>query len=338
MIKPSSIAGVLAYAGIQAGLIFVASYLDGTLYLEGEGKGFLEHYGVWAILITDALLILSVSLAHSTFRNAIASIQFSNGEDRKDRKDRKEFIGSDLKKYLDFLYLIPSSKSQYLYYFLVVIGLLSWVNNLYQTANPVLFYGNDVFDQTNYPIGFIANKINLLLSWVIIYPSCGFILLTICIETRLVLDKAKSAKGLQGNLFHPDKCYGFALLGWLNISLLTPFFIVLAAMLSLSFTHEKLYQSILLPMSLLSLGFIFISFWTVKPVVTQAQAAEESAYKKILKAINSENQEEVQKAQIARLCFATASGSPYTQFVKYALVAIRLIPVSITLTKFLLAT
>jgi hypothetical protein len=56
----------------------------------------------------------------------------------------------------------------------VLVGLLSWTNNLRQTNMPQLVFGHDIFDSTNHVHGFIAYKLVLLNSWVIIYALVGF--------------------------------------------------------------------------------------------------------------------------------------------------------------------
>src|SRR5712691_38454 len=57
---------------------------------------------------------------------------------------------------------------------LVITGFLSWLNNVYQTIDPIPFYRHDVFDAASHRLGFIVYKICLFVSWVIVYPIAGF--------------------------------------------------------------------------------------------------------------------------------------------------------------------
>lgn len=312
------------YAFIQASLLYLGAYIDGTLYLPNEGKGFLEHYGVWGIIVTDIFLLFSVSLAHSNYRAAIYSIEFS------ERKNRKLFFKNTVIPFLDFLYLKENSK--YLYYLFVIIGAIAWSNNLYQTSNPIKFYGNDVFDQVDYTWGFIANKLNLFLSWVIIYPCSLFIILTIAIQTRSLIEKAESRSGLQGNIYHPDRCLGFSIFGWLNVSILLPFIFVLIAVFLLSLTHVNLYQSLVLPLIIVPIILIFLSFWTISPVVKKAKLIYKTEYNSVIRQIRSNTNISYQ-VRLDRLCLVSNAQSPYSQVSQLGMAGIRLISIGITVTK-----
>lgn len=318
------------YGLFQTLLIFSGSYFDGTLIIEEEGKGLLEHYGVWSILITDVLILITVSLAHSVFRNTISSIKFKN------QSERSKFLKEDIKPLLNFLYL--KGNSRFIYFFMVFIGLLAWLNNLYQTTYPEKFYGNDVFDQVDYTYGFLANKLNLFISWVFIYPVAIFTIITLCFQTRLILDLALKHNGLEGSVFHPDKCYGFAMFGWLNICLLVPYLFVFIVMYFLSATHESVYQSLIFPMVILTVVFIVVSFATIKPLVAHASKLELQTYKQINRYLISNDtltREQRYETYLMRICYATASGSPYAAPLKYGIIGIRIVPAIISLFKFI---
>src|SRR5580704_19341160 len=59
---------VIAFCTVQAVLVAGGSYIDGTWYSASGGTGFLEHYGVWAVLISDPLLLISAAYAYRRFR------------------------------------------------------------------------------------------------------------------------------------------------------------------------------------------------------------------------------------------------------------------------------
>ena len=56
--------GILAVAFIQARLVNVSSYIDGTWHLPAGDKGLFVHYGAWATIITDPLLMISSAYAY----------------------------------------------------------------------------------------------------------------------------------------------------------------------------------------------------------------------------------------------------------------------------------
>ena len=59
---------IIGVGALQVAVVALASYVDGTWWLDGVGDGLLEHYGVWAILVTDPLLLISAAFAYRRFR------------------------------------------------------------------------------------------------------------------------------------------------------------------------------------------------------------------------------------------------------------------------------
>ena len=59
-----------------------------------------------------------------------------------------------------------------------------------QTNMPQLVFGHDIFDSTNHVHGFIAYKLVLLNSWVIIYALVGFYSFDVLCK-RLILEHLK---------------------------------------------------------------------------------------------------------------------------------------------------
>lgn len=329
----SSLSIFLLYGAVQALALYLCARHDSTLTLPGNGRGLSTHYGVWSIVVTDPLIIISVGIAHAIFRRAIAEIRF-NSEDGK-----RIFFKNIVPTYTRFLY--ARTYSIWIYYLFVFIGIIAVANNIYQTISPLGFYGNDVFDDFSYKFGFLANKVNIIISWVIIYPAAGFLLITMCFETRLLLDNARNLGGLKGDLFHPDQCFGFAKLAWLNISLLVPFGFAFVVMFSLSLTHTKLYQSLVLPFVVLSFVFFIASFLIIRPVVKEASKSYADAYNSILGAIDKKgwSWDRVNyNIGLTRICLASTRPSPYADFAANVLIMIRLVPAILAVTRLLLPT
>ena len=55
---------VLAVAAMQSAGVFAGSHVGGTRFLPDVGDGFLEHYAVWATLVSDPLLVIAAGLAY----------------------------------------------------------------------------------------------------------------------------------------------------------------------------------------------------------------------------------------------------------------------------------
>lgn len=333
LVRFGAVFAFLCYGVLQASVLFFGAWHDGTLVLPGTGKGLLNHYGVWAIVATDPLIVISVGIAHALFRRAIVAIRFQ------DPARRKEFMRVYIKGHLDFLYL--KTGSVWVYTFLVSIGGIAIANNIYQTMSPTYFYGNDVFDDVVYRFGFIANKINLFISWVIIYPSAGFLLVTMCIQTRLLVEQAKKLDGLKGDLFHPDQCFGFARLAWLNVGLLAPYILVFIVMFSLSLTHIKMYQSLVFPFFVVTFLFIFASYWIIGPVSDEARRCYDSAYNSVLGLMSRPgwSWEKINyNLSLTRLCLSTTSPSPYAPVTSKIMILIRLAPATLAIFRLILPT
>lgn len=325
------ILGVLLIALAQALVVFIGSAIDGTLFLLDNGDGFLEHYGVWAILITDPLLIISVSFAYRKFFNSLNSIPINVKLDHTNKVEKTIF------PYVEFLHFKRHSK--YIYALLLAVGVLCWLNNIRQTVTPTVFYGNDVFDALQYRWGFLANKLNLFYSWVFVYPLVGFALITMSVSLRLILQKLVSDESVAPTVLHPDGCYGLSSLGTLNVALLAPYFLAFCVMFALLITHQSNYFSVVAPLLILSVIMVMVSFIIIGPVTKLGRKVHKQTYEKLVedgKNYNSKNSKFKQKFEIERLCFAEVSATPYTKWSSSTINIFRIVPIVLTTLKFIL--
>ena len=324
----SIIFGFLLFGLFQAGLVIMGSYLDNTWHLEHGGKGFLEHYGVWAILIADPLLMVSTAFAWYQFRATMADLPLviapnCRAELRQRVAPYKRFV--KLKDNGSFLYML-----------LVVFGGLAWINNIRQTSDPVRFFGHKVFDSTEFVFGFVANKFVLFVSWVLIYPACSFVTLSLSLSTFLILRRLRSTGLMKPSVFHPDGCYGLSNLGKLNICLLVPFLLAFLVVFAILITHARAYASIVIPLILLTAAFLAVSIITIYPILSQAREAERNSYQQLQMLSTNAPHADFSKAMafaVERLCFAMSSGSPYSRTTKTLLTVLRAIPVTVTAIK-----
>jgi hypothetical protein len=326
--SPSIIVGFFLFSLFQTGLVIAGSYLDGTFHLEHGGKGFLEHYGVWAILITDPLLMISTAFAWYQFRATIVDLPVVLVPNCRAELRRR------VAPYAHFVEL--KQNGVFLYILLVVLGCLAWINNVYQTNDPVRFFGHKVFDSTEFIFGFAANKLVLFVSWVLVYPACGFVTLSLCLSTFLILRRLRSAGLIKPSVFHPDGCYGLSNLGKLNVCLLVPFLLAFLVLFAILITHARAYASIVVPLIILTALFLAVSVITIQPILSQAREAERNSYQLLRTASMNLPHTDFSGAiafAIERLCFGMSSGSPYSKTTRALLTVLRAIPVTVTTFK-----
>jgi hypothetical protein len=322
------IVGLLLFSLFQASLVVACSYLDNTWHLPHGGKGFLDHYGVWAILAADPLVVISTALAWDQFKQTMVDLPMAHIPGCRIRLMRT------VAPYKRFIRL--KENGIFLYVLFTVVGSLAWINNIYQTTDPVRFFGHKVFDSTEFIFGFVSTKLAFFVSWVLIYPACCFVTVSLSFSTFFILRKSRSAGLIRPSVFHPDGCYGLSNLGKLNICLLVPFLLSFLVIFAILITHERAYASIVVPLIALTIIFIAISIITIYPILSQAKEAETKSYLRLRKLSAKLPQLDFSGELafgIERVCFAMSNGSPYSRTAKTILTAFRIIPVTITAIK-----
>lgn len=324
----SAILVVLLIATLQSGGVFAGSFADGTLFLPDVGDGFLEHYGVWAILVSDPLLIVAAGLAYRRFLIAFDTLPLA----QKDTEYRT------LKHLMEphMVFLNMSGRSKYVYFLLVATGCLCWLNNLRQTVDPVEIYGNDVFDSAQYYWGYYANKLNLFSSWVVVYPLIGFMLVSMSVSTRRVLINLARDNRLKPNVLHPDGCYGMLNLGILNASLLVPYLLSYGVIFALLITHETTYLSVVAALIGLTITMLVASFVTIGPITGVGRKVRDDTYEALeekSKSYNGNRKTLENRFAFERICFSSARASPYSKWLQTAVNGARVLPVIVTSLK-----
>ncbi len=319
---------VFSIAALQSAGVFAGSYFDGTLFLPDVGDGFFEHYGVWAILVSDPLLVIAAGLAYRRFLIAFDTLPIA----------QKDADSETLKHLVDphVTFLNMADRSKYVYFLLVATGCLCWLNNLRQTVDPVEIYGNDVFDSAQYHWGYYANKLNLFSSWVVVYPLVGFMLVSMSVSTRQVLMKLAQDNRLKPNVLHPDGCYGMLNLGILNASLLLPYLLSYGVIFALLITHETTYFSVGAALVGLTITMLVASFVTIGPITGVGRRVRNDTYEVLeekSKTYNGNRKTLENRFAFERICFATARASPYSRWLQTAVNSARVMPVVATSLK-----
>lgn len=315
----------------QVALLAFSAAVDDTWVLPGNGRGVLQHHGIWAIIVSDFALLLLAGYAHKSFFHLVKIMPFC--DDLRERSFRMTVV----RPYINWLN--AQNRSKYVYIMLVLVGLFGWINNIHQTIEPLQYYGNDVFDGYKHTIGFYLNKVNLFYSWVIVYPAVIYTVVSLSVITRQMLLAAVRSNVLRFDASHPDGCYGMSIFGRFNVLLLTPYLVIYLVVYSLLTTHHNRYLSITLPLVALSVVFIAVSIATIRPISSEASKARKRAFKflvsrwsKIDNAETPANDRVVY--HLERICFSLTSASPYSSGVRLALSTIRLIPILLAIEKF----
>jgi len=318
----SLISALAIFGAVQIIAVLVASHMDKTWIMPSPGIGLSRHYGAWAILVSDPLLLVAVGYAHYRFRLALSNLPLSSVTNAHQRQRRL---------ILPYLGWVRGNRyGAFVYALCVMLGILCWVNNIHQVLAPTPFYHHDVFDSSSHIWGFVAYRICLFTSWVIVYPVVGYLLISMSISTWFILDACRQQGLLRPHVTHPDNCYGLQNLGVLNISLLWPYLLSYTVMFLLLITHDNWYTSILIPVVAVTLLFLAMSFLVIQPSYSLLRDAKTRAYEELVRwstEVRDRKNADISEFAIERLCFTTAYASPYTKGAKIVLVAMRLLPI-----------
>lgn len=314
---------IASVAIVQAVAAAAASWVEGAWFLPGS-KGFSQHYGAWAILITDPLLLAATGFLDRHFLVTMTTLPLCSG------RDSRRTMWQLLHRYVPFVR--GKGPSAFLYLLMVVVGLYCWAKNVQGTFDPtgadryVIFDHHDVFDSGNHPWSFVIFKVCLFVSWVVIYPIVGFKFLTVAISTRAILRAADLNGILCPRVEHPDCCYGLKNVGTLNIALLAPYVLVFIAIFSLLLTHNIIYDSLKIPLIAVSLMFIATSYVVIRPVYSILSRSRRKIYEELAETSledSSSSQRRLHAFTSKRLLFSVANATPYTDGTKWIIAAMR---------------
>lgn len=260
-------------------LVFLGSYIDNTFLLPLNGKGLLQHYGVWSIfLTTPILLIISFNILNrfiSILKNINNFITCSELPIELNKTINKEIKSISLK-----------NKMKYILIFFGILGFMSSVVNIYQTIEPTKYYGNDVFDSYKYIWGFLANKMFLTFTWTIIYPLVGFIVFQVSYSMVVILRYLYQKGILFIDFFHKDNCGGVSDFGHINNLIMAVYINIYFVIYCLFITHSNRYFTLMLPSILLTTIMIAHNFMLVYYIQKFVKSEKEKRLKEINKRLN----------------------------------------------------
>lgn len=317
---------ILSVAILQFAAVVLSSWLDNALRLEG-GKGLFQHYGAWAILLSDPLLLVASGFLDRQFCVAMLTLPLRPAPGVRSR------FHSSLRKWI--LVIRARKNSSFLYVLLVVLGLYAWLQNVWLTANPdgpvrhPIFAHHDVFDSGRHIWSFVAFKACLFLSWVVVYPIVGFKFLTAALATWTILRTAERECLVLPRVEHPDGCYGLKHVGTLNIAILAPYMLAFIVIFSLLITHQMLYGSILIPLAAVTVIFLASSFVVIWPAHLMLWKARDKEYRDLTRSAREgppSKDKDFLRFTARRLFFSAANASPYSETTKILILAMRATP------------
>ena len=179
---------IIAVAALQILAVFLSAFADSTLSLAGLGRGLLQNYGAWAILISDPLILIGAGWVYWHFRRTFLTLPICL--DRGARHKYRVF----LRPFLDIA--AGRGVARLWYALFVLIGFMSWLTNIMQSMEPFVYFSGDVFDSVAHQYGFAAFRVSLFVSWVIVYPIAGYVLLGTSVSSYLLLSKLTMAQML----------------------------------------------------------------------------------------------------------------------------------------------
>jgi len=227
----------------------LGSYFDNTFYLPGNGRGLLQHYGVWAFFITTPIILVFTILSVHNFILLINNVNRYLINERMP-KELEKVISAQLNS------ISLKSNSRFILLLFIIVGFMFSIVNYIQTLHPLETFGNDIYDSYNYKFGFIANRIHLTILWTIIYPVVLFIVVHIYVSTILILKRIYEEKIFYMDLFSEDGCGGASRFRKIILLITCVYLLIFIVMITLKVTHNSSYLTINLPLIFMTIFFI----------------------------------------------------------------------------------
>ncbi|MCG8509964.1 MAG: hypothetical protein MI741_12120 [Rhodospirillales bacterium] len=178
---------------LSSGLIVSSAY-EGVLKIP-DGIGLLENLGLMSTLIGNVVLPYLTKRYYDEARRVFGVIDNRNS--------------SELNP--DNPIIHPSVRHLKVLFLFSFVGLAAWTSNLsfHLFGDPVVHWGSPVFDSIDHPASFVANRVQNIYSWVLLYPVCGYV---IVFSTFLVSRQIRRSNGLRlkkFDLLHYDRHGGY---------------------------------------------------------------------------------------------------------------------------------
>jgi hypothetical protein len=284
-----STASVFRVLGLSLSLPIVITFgavLDGTWHMTGTARGLSQHYGVWSLFVTCPLMLILTILSLSCFATTMDGLH---------KYSASGHIPDDLADLVrrNLLSIALRTRTRFILILFGIIGFLMTIVNIRQTMNPVVTYGNVVFDSPPHMRGFLLHKFYLFFLWTFVYPTVLFITLHLTVSLVLVLRHMCLHDLLRIDFFDSDNCGGVSIFGSLNTLMMGVYACFFAVIVALHETHRNQYYTLLLASIVTSLLFFLQSIGTVyyihKFIVIKRSAKLEAINKILTKEMDDIN-------------------------------------------------
>jgi hypothetical protein len=198
----SFISQTLVITAICAVVMFLASLIDGSLYLPGRDVGFVEHPAVWGFLVLQT--VLPISVAGSIEKLSHATIE--DGEIVNKPEACSDLILPSVREFLKLRHRYSRLAAALLY----AIGLVAWGINSIQNQFPHVVVPYDFWDSKTYLLGYIVTRFYKAYLFIVLLPYLALVHTAILASTLRIIRNSRVAGQLRLLPFHPDRSGGLS--------------------------------------------------------------------------------------------------------------------------------
>lgn len=242
----------------QAALLVGAAALDDNFWLPDRAIGLLEHPGITAIVLADGLVLALVGYAARRF------LRSANRMPVIDSAINRRYLRQAVSRGRAAL-LLRDRAGVLFFLFCAGLGALFWLFNALQTRDSDLYYGRDVFDSSRHFYSYIAMRIVLAMSWVVLYPYVALVFVAISGNLYRVTRGLAHRRQLKYKTFHPDGCGGFSIIGEISFAAIMAVMALYASLTIVITTHHHLSVLQVSGFVLLSAMFVALTFLITWP-------------------------------------------------------------------------
>jgi hypothetical protein len=247
------IAGGLLFA-LEAAALLLSGQLEGTFYRKG-GVGVLQTSN-WLVAAGDwALIVLIFFLTRLLW-------QIPSRFPVEENDTSRAYLAAKKAEIQDQILLRVPSRSNKMLLMLSGTGFLFFLYNYVRMSHPDTNFLFDMFDTIKYPIGFVAVRFILGISWIFLLPYLAYVSLITLISFRDLLLHARRPGdfNLRYNFSHPDRHGGFIFLSRVNIYFVLCLLVLLLELLAEVLTVPVTSLPMKVMLAVITAIFLWITF------------------------------------------------------------------------------
>lgn len=251
-------------------LIINVGIIENTLKLQNfnNGRGVLEHFGTWSLVISGPALVLIIIHLCSRMKKIITTLY-----EKLLANAPKNEVDNFFVQIIDIL-RCRTPQYKIIFYLMMSFGLFSTIVNFQNTRQAVFIYGQDVWDSSVYPLGFVVGKIFLGFLWIYLFPVIIYLACASWLCILLISNKIVFKKWLEVSSFASDGCGGFREFGNTMIVITYVEIPFISIIIAHTYTHTNFYITLLFAMVLVgvgSLAVLFLPFLKLHRFLTDAK-------------------------------------------------------------------